>query len=316
MIYGWKPMVVRFARRSPVRPMVAAALAVAGATLVSLVLGRGDTAARSSATVTITDRSGGSRTDRPSTSLASTTASAPTATSDAASPRSVETRGQPVIERDGTYRWLWADPMDIRFLWRDDSGDPYGQLQAARAALEQRGERVVAITNGGIYRPGLVPMGLYVEDGVELTALNRASGSGNFFLQPNGVFWAGGGRAGIETTHAYDAAAVDRMVEIAIQSGPMLVVDSEINGRFSVTSTSTYRRNAAGVDASGRVLLVTADRPVTLWEMATRCRELGAVNALYLDGTLSRLDEAVDGRPIFPNIPVASMIAVVEATGG
>ena len=56
-----------------------------------------------------------------------------------------------------------------------------------------------------------------------------------------------------------------------------------------------------------------ADRPVTLWEFATRCRELGAVNALYLDGTLSRLEylAGTDGRPIFPNLPVATMIAVV-----
>ncbi len=224
------------------------------------------------------------------------------------------------LERDGIYRWLWADPADVRVVWQDENGEPYNQLQRARVALEEAGEPVVAIMNGGIYRPDLVPSGLHVENGVELRPLNRDSGSGNFFLQPNGVFWIDGGEAGVDTTDRYAnerAGAVT--IDYAVQSGPMLLVDSTINDKFSETSTSTFRRNAVGVDADGRVLLIMADRPVTLWEMASRCRELGAVDALYLDGSVSRFEFVADGRSIFFNVPVASMIAVVadgdEAAG-
>ena len=75
------------------------------------------------------------------------------------------------LERDDVYRWLWADAGDVRLVWRDDNGEPFNQLERARGALERAGNRVVAIMNGGIYRPDLVPSGLYVEDGVELRPL-------------------------------------------------------------------------------------------------------------------------------------------------
>ncbi len=277
---------------------------MAAGTAVAVVLSR--SAAPGSASATQLDDSGIDRADVAST--ASTVG--PTSSSSTSAVSTTQPVDTP-FERDDTYRWLRVDPADIRFVWRGDDGVAYGQLQSARAALENRGEQVLAITNGGIHRPGLIPSGLYVEDGVELTPLNRGSGSGNFFLQPNGVFWIDDGRAGIDTTEAY--AVAERTVDAAVQSGPMLVIDSQINPAFSESSTSTHRRNAVGVDANGRVLLIMADRAVTLWAMAERCRELGAVDALYLDGTLSRLEHAADGRPIFPNLPVASMIAVVDS---
>lgn len=291
---------------SPVSGLVVAVVVMA-ATAVAVMLSRN--ASSGPAPVAHMDGSGP---DGAGSATAASTARPPgvTTTSTATTTSQPETP----FDDDGTYRWLWVDPADLRFVWRRDDGVAYGQLQLARAALENDGERVVAITNGGIHRPGLIPLGLYVEDGVELTPLNRASGSGNFFLQPNGVFWVGDGQAGIDTTETY--AATDRTVDAAVQSGPMLVIDSRVNPAFSRSSTSTHRRNAVGVDADGRVLLIMADRAVTLWAMADRCRELGAVDALYLDGTLSRLDYAGDGRPIFPNLPVASMIAVVDRRSG
>ena len=288
-----------------------ASATVAGAAIIVLALARNlasqpaDSAAPST-TMTGGDDDGASPSTSTETSGPAVTSSAVATDTNAIEPTDVE------IEQAGDYRWLRVDPSAIRFLWTDDAGTPYGQLELARRSLEQSGERVVAITNGGIYRPGLTPMGLYVEAGEELTPLNEASGAGNFFLQPNGVFWTGSGEAGVVTTERFAAARSEWTIEGAVQSGPMLVIDSEINSRFSETSTSTHRRNAVGIDGDGQVLLVIADRPVNLWEMADRCRELGAVNALYLDGTLSRLDSVTPERRIFPNVPVASMIAVVE----
>lgn len=309
-------MTGRFAGASPLTRLVMAAVAVAGATAIAVAMTRNTTPESRSGAALDGDRAERSDTAPGTATIEPTTTALPAPT--AAVPTTAEPATEPgqianwPFERDDVFRWLWADPADIRLVWRDEAGKPYGQLQAGREALEDRGERVVVITNGGIHRPGLIPSGLYVEGGAELTPLNQGSGSGNFFLKPNGVFWVGDRVAGVDTTVEYAAAAGGRMVHAAVQSGPMLVIDSVINPVFSEASTSTHRRNAVGVDAEGRVLLILAERAVNLWALADRCRELGAVAALYLDGTLSRLEYAVDGTSIFPNLPVASMIAVVD----
>ncbi|MDH4279847.1 MAG: phosphodiester glycosidase family protein, partial [Acidimicrobiia bacterium] len=225
----------------PYSRLVLAAVAVAGATAVAAVLLRNATSDSVPPAPHNSAGSDGSSVARTTTPLAAAgSASGRTASTTAAVAVS-EPLASP-FEQDEVYRWLWVDPGAVRFLWRDDADVPYGQMQAARESIENRGEQVVAITNGGIHRPGLIPSGLYVEDGVELTPLNRASGSGNFFLEPNGVFWIADGRASVEMTEAY--ADADRAVDGAVQSGPMLVIDSAINPAFSESSTSTHRRNA------------------------------------------------------------------------
>lgn len=59
---------------------------------------------------------------------------------------------------------------------------------------------MVAVMNGGIFEPGFVPSGLLVQDGVELTPINRNNGEGNFFLKPNGVFLPGPKGAAVITS--------------------------------------------------------------------------------------------------------------------
>ena len=152
-----------------VAPAVVMALAAAALALaVSLTRGRDAPAADSSASAAR------GAIGAPGTTEAADVVPSTTAGTAASTPSSVA----PPLERDDRHRWLWTDAADLRFVWQDGDGVPYGQLQAARRALEDEGETVLAITNGGIYRPGLVPLGLYVEDGVELTPLNRDSGSG------------------------------------------------------------------------------------------------------------------------------------------
>jgi len=229
------------------------------------------------------------------------------------------------VSGDQFFFWLWAEPGEIRLIWRDGSQRPYHQLEAGRRALETAGETVLAIGNGGIYEPGLIPAGLHVEQGRQLVPLNERSGNGNFYLQPNGVFWIGDGEATVDDTATFaqkysptptssgGAQTVDgRPIDLALQSGPMLVVDGQANPRFGPDAPSKHIRNAVAVDAQGRVLLIISRQPINLRRMADKCLELGAVDALYLDGSISRLEQPAEGRPIFPNIPVAAMLAVVE----
>ena len=41
------------------------------------------------------------------------------------------------------------------------------------------------------------PLGLYIENGRQKVALNLASGEGNFFIRPGGVFYVAGDKVGI-----------------------------------------------------------------------------------------------------------------------
>lgn len=228
----------------------------------------------------------------------------------------IETVDNSPFESDDEFFWLRTAPASIRMVWQDEQGVPHGQLERGRRALERSGDDVVAIASGGIHSPGLRPLGLYIENGVELTPLNQAEGSGNFFLQPNGVFLLVNGTAAVETTgqfaERYSYNSHPERVDWAVQSGPMLVVDGEANPLFTHSSTSTHIRNAVAVDTEGLVILIRSHGLVTMRQLADRCIELGAVNALYLDGTISRLDWVRDGVSVPLNIPVATMIAVVE----
>lgn len=234
-----------------------------------------------------------------------------------------------IISDAGPFRWIELDQRAVRLVWTDESGSPYGQLEAARRAVEATGATVLAIANGGIYDTSLAPLGLHIEDGREQVPLNRASGGGNFFLQPNGVF--------VVTDSGFHVLTTDRFAERyvaepsalllastgetapivhALQSGPILLEASTINSLFTAGSQSRTTRTAVGVDGDGRAVLVFARRPVNMWELANHGLELGLTDMLYLDGSIARLDVVDRGRRVFPNVPLAAMIVVTGVTDG
>ncbi|MEQ1671293.1 MAG: phosphodiester glycosidase family protein, partial [Hyphomicrobium sp.] len=113
-----------------------------------------------------------------------------------------------------------ADPAihDIRLFLKRPDGTNFSQLEALPA------DGLLFATNAGMFTPEYTPAGLYIENAIERKSLNtRASGYGNFHIQPNGVFWVQDGKAAISTTADYQR--LDPSAEIATQSGPMLVVN-------------------------------------------------------------------------------------------
>lgn len=187
------------------------------------------------------------------------------------------------------------DPQkdDIRLFLDDETGSAYGDFGPLAAALERRGDTLLFAMNAGMYAQDRSPVGLYVENYDEKKKLSTKDGPGNFHLKPNGVFWiwAEDGHRGahVAATETYQEAAHD-VVAYATQSGPMLVIDGELHPRFLVDATSQKRRNGVGVTEDGSVVFALADTPVTFHEFATFFRDdLETPNALYLDGTISRL---------------------------
>ena len=193
--------------------------------------------------------------------------------------------------------------------WKDESGSPYGTIEAVADALARQGRQVAAVTNAGIYERDMTPLGLHVETGAVLRPLNRDDGTGNFYLKPNGVFSIASGEARITETSAF---RMDDTVSIATQSGPLLVLDGAIHPAFRERSTSRRSRNAVGVRSDGAVVLAMTRTPVNLWTLAMFMRDrMGCPSALYLDGVISQLWLA--GDPLAEaRYPYVGMLAVTE----
>jgi len=200
--------------------------------------------------------------------------------------------------------------------WRDADGAAFASIDALKHWGEQHGRTLRFAANAGIYDRQFQPLGLYIEDGATLRPLNTARGSarsGNFSMQPNGVFYVDRrGRAGVTTTQAWHDHAVD--ARLATQSGPMLVIDGEINAAFVEESESLKWRSGVCAKTPQHVDVVVSLAPVTFHAFARVFRdELGCRDALYLDGTLSQVYTDANGYAGAPAMmvkPYAGMLAV------
>jgi uncharacterized protein YigE (DUF2233 family) len=199
-------------------------------------------------------------------------------------------------EGDGRFTVVRVDlaTQQLRLFWRDDEGRPLRRLDKLSAWLKGQGKTLVFGMNAGMYHADAGPVGLLVIDGHEISPLNLASGEGNFFLKPNGVFLIGA--KGPRVVDSMDYPLARDGVRYATQSGPLLLKNGEIHPAFSANSASRYIRN--GVCALGtQAIFVITERPVTLHEFASFFRdELRCREALYLDGAVSSLHSPRLGR--------------------
>ncbi len=175
----------------------------------------------------------------------------------------------------------------VRLHWRDAAGKPYETLERLHAALAAAKPPPVALTNAGIFEPGLVPTGLLVVDGKEQTPLNARKGSGNFYMLPNGVFAVT--KDGARVVRTEDAATLEG-VRAATQSGPMLLRSGALHPKLSAVSVHRTIRSGVGVASKTKVFFVISKDAVNFHALATAFRDaLGCTDALYLDGAISKL---------------------------
>lgn len=196
------------------------------------------------------------------------------------------------------------------FLYNEDNA-PYGQFSAIDNALAEQGKKLAFAMNAGMYHDDRSPVGQYIEDGQEVMRLITNPGPGNFGLLPNGVLCLRPGRADVIETLRYEKEAPD--CESATQSGPMLVIDGELHPRFLEDGTSKHIRNGVGTSADGkRAVFVISDEPVNFHTFGSLFRDhLGLPNALFLDGSISRL-YAPDLNRIGFGFSLGPIIGVVE----
>lgn len=216
-----------------------------------------------------------------------------------------------IVFEDTPFTICEADPAreTVRLFLNDANGKLLGTFKNVEDALKTQGLALDFAMNAGMYHPDRRPVGLYVEDGREISPIVTRKGPGNFGLLPNGVLCLTETSARVIESREFEKSRPD--CAFATQSGPMLVIDGKLHPRFLPNSDSRYIRNGVGATVEGRLIAAISDEPVNFHRFGRLFRDvLKTPNALYLDGKVSRLYVPAQGRhdigfPMGPILGVA-----------
>ncbi len=175
----------------------------------------------------------------------------------------------------------------VLMYWKDDEGKTINNLDNLRHYTQSKSEDLIFAMNGGMFQTDYSPLGLYIENYKVIHGINTDSGRGNFYLKPNGVFMILPGNKGVvcETDSVY----LYKDVQYATQSGPMLVINGTVNPIFNKNSDNYYIRNGVGILPNGNIVFCISKKTINLYNFAQYFKQLGCINALYLDGFVSRV---------------------------
>ena len=175
----------------------------------------------------------------------------------------------------------------LEFYYKDSAAQKLTNIGHLKNWLADQDKELIFATNGGIFSPAYTPLGLYIENGTTISELNIQKGEGNFYLEPNGVFLLKTNEAKIVETAHYQFSPD---ITFAIQSGPLLVNQNEINPLFNKNSENTYTRSGVGIKENGDIVFAISNEPVTFYQFAAFFKDiLDCPNALYLDGAISEM---------------------------
>ncbi len=194
-----------------------------------------------------------------------------------------------VKKADENFTAFIVDPQqsNVEFFWSDADGKIFKNFENVRKEVEKSGKKLRFAMNGGMYQEDQKPLGLFIQNGKTLAPLNRREANGNFYLKPNGIFGVRkDNEAFLTRTENF---ADDGQIKFATQSGPMLLVDGNINAQFTEKSDNLNIRNGVCVLEDGRIVFAISRRAVNFYDFANYFRDAGCRDALYLDGFVSKM---------------------------
>lgn len=179
------------------------------------------------------------------------------------------------------------EEQDLQFFWKDDKGEIFRNHGNLKKWLASKNQKLQFAMNGGMYLQDRSPQGLYIQNGKELAKINLVEEAyGNFYLQPNGIFYITKGKKGVVSSTTSFQPSDD--IEFATQSGPMLVIDDQIHSAYRQGSKNLHIRNGVSVLPNGHLLFAMSKAPINLYDFASYFKNKGCKNALYLDGAISK----------------------------
>jgi uncharacterized protein YigE (DUF2233 family) len=182
-----------------------------------------------------------------------------------------------------------AHKHDFRLAFTASDGWPLRHLPALARDIGEERNRVRFAMNAGMYDRTGKPLGLFVENGKQVRALNTDAGAGNFFLKPGGIFSLGYDNViRIDTTEIFQRRKAKP--RFATQSGPMLVIKGKLHPAITQDGASRHFRNGVGIENGDKAWFVISDDRISLGKFARFFRDdLHCRDALFLDGAVSSL---------------------------
>lgn len=189
---------------------------------------------------------------------------------------------------DDDFVFYIANPkqQQVNFYLKAADGTNYGSLANLKTSLAKDKKDLLFAMNGGMYKKDRSPQGVFIENSIVKSNIDTASGDGNFYLKPNGVFYLT-----IDNVAEICKTAdfkVGKYVKCATQSGPMLVIDGQIHKAFNEKSTNLNIRNGVGILPNNQILFAMSKKEINFYDFAKFFKDKGCKNALYLDGFVSR----------------------------
>jgi uncharacterized protein YigE (DUF2233 family) len=207
---------------------------------------------------------------------------------------------EPTVLEKGGYQVHFQDkafdiycvPMaqnGLQLLCTDEQKVPFRDVKTLKSYLQNQQKQLLFAMNAGMYTTENLPKGLYIEQKQTLFPLDTAqTGFGNFYLQPNGVFAFDDTSAVILDTKTFEKQ--QKQYTFATQSGPLLVINNQLNPVFTQSSNSTYIRNGVGTTLDGKIIFAISNQAVNFYTFALLFKErLNCPNALFLDGAISKM---------------------------
>ena len=196
----------------------------------------------------------------------------------------------PSFSQDSRFTSYEIDPInqELKFYWKDSLNHNYSNFEKLITSLAKENKKLIFAMNGGMYLKDQSPQGLYIENGIVKSKIDeKDKGYGNFYLQPNGIFFiTKDDKAFVCVTEKFSENST---IKYATQSGPMLVIDGKLHPKFNLGSPNVHKRNGVGILPNGNILFAISKEKVNFYDFATYFKHKGCKNALYLDGFVSRM---------------------------